>query len=173
MEKNKKAQALFILAPMTEKYEDVIWGGLKKLDACNVVQTTERMGTIYSGKPEDVIDAVFACFGFAYQDDLHMTMSLTLKSDGGEAELYKQAANYAEMQKLAFNVDARFDVYPQADFAKEKANEMGIFKREFGGQTVLSADINKIVEFFAWLAAEISSESTVEATFSVNSPTVE
>ena len=67
----------FTLAPMSDRYIDIILGAIQKVDTSNVWANTEKHSTLYRGKRIHVLDAVKACFVHAYDPDVHMTMETT------------------------------------------------------------------------------------------------
>ncbi|MBQ0060004.1 MAG: hypothetical protein KBS83_08675, partial [Lachnospiraceae bacterium] len=104
----------FMLAPMTDRYEEVIMGAIMKLDSSRVWSNTSKMGTVYRGRRDDVLDAVKACFAYAYQDDVHMTLTMTLTKgcpgDCDEDYVLSDAeslANEEGMKDIHFPVDVK------------------------------------------------------------------
>ncbi len=185
------AGCLFMLAPMTDRYEDVIMGAVGKVDTSNVWSSTGRMGTVYRGRAADVIDAVEACFAFAWKPDVHMTLEMTLSGGcpGDSDEDYvlgdaAEPANRRALEEVHFPVDCKFSLYPLGTDAYMKgiedvvnrAIDMGIFSRTAHYATELKGDVHELFDYFSWAfeyCREHFSHTVLEITMSVNSPTAE
>ena len=177
----------FMLAPMTDRYEDVIIPAIMKLDSSRVWSSTTKMGTVYRGRMEDVMDAVGACFMYAWQEDVHMTLTMTLfqtEESGNQDVVWSKEegkANEAGTADIHFMTDCKFALYPlgQQTYTDQitavigEAKKRGIYKAEMYGATVLKGDVHELFGFFEW-AAEYCEQKpgkfAFEITMSVNSP---
>lgn len=176
MSNSKKTSCTFMLAPMADKYVDVILGALSKLDTSRIEAKTERLGTVYSGTREDVVDALSACFIYAYRPELHMTMEATVRAERETLPTSPfPSANAAGTAGISFEADARFAVYGSDDAAEkavQSAREMGIYVGSPLGCPTVRGDVHKLFAFVSEvLAMQDNNDFTLELTFSVNSPT--
>ena len=179
----------FMLAPMTDRYEEVILGALAKLDTSRVWSHTEKLGTVYRGRRDDVLDAVEACFAYAWQPDVHMTLEMTLTKgcpgDGDEDYILSDLpgrANAEGMKDIHFPVDCKYALYPLGstsymqdieDVVNEAARR-GLYVKTMHYASVLKGDIHDLFDYFSWLFAaceKTMSHFVIQATLSVNSPT--
>ena len=183
--------ASFMLAPMTDRYEEVIMGAVRKMDTSRVWINTSKMGTVCRGRRDDVFDCVKACFAYAYQPDVHMTLTLTLsKGCPGDCDVdYVLAeegtpANEEGTKDLHFPVDVKFALYSlgDGDYMPEisqiiaLADEMHVFRKMMHYATVLQGDVQDIFAYFnkAFRHCEDTmSHFVMEITMSVNSPSAD
>ena len=186
----------FMLAPMTDRYEDVIIPAIMKLDSSRVWSRTTKMGTVYRGKREDVLDAVGACFMYAWRKDVHMTLTMTLFSDEDEDtsdvnvnENHPETgagktsrANAEGVADIHFMADCKFALYPlgkelyadQIAAVTDEAKKRGLYKTDMYGATVIKGDVHELFDYFEWAFTFCEKENerfAFEITMSVNSPT--
>ncbi len=178
----------FMLAPMTEHFEEVIMPAVLKTDTSRVWTTTGKLGTIYRGKAIDVLDTVKACFAFAWQPDVHMTceMTLTKGCPGDSDNDYviaegDEPANEKNLQDIHFPVDCKFALYPLGDLdyiakiadVANEAIDRGLYQETMHYATVLKGDVHELFAYFGWLldhCGECMSHFVIQITLSVNSP---
>ncbi len=181
----------FMLAPMTDRFVDVILEGLKKVDTSRVWTKTDRMGTTYRGRRDDVIDAVEACFIHAWQRDVHMTMEMTLtRGCPGDSDCdFKLSdltgkANAAGIRDIHFLADCRWSLYPLGtnQYMKGIADvvnysiDLGLYRETGHAGTILRGDVQDLFAYFRWVfqwCEQKFSHFVMEISWSVNSPTPE
>ena len=123
---------------------------------------------------------MIACFAYAYRENVHMTMSASVKvnseSCGGISET---GANFSEIEKLHFIADSRFSVCAGDAEAKKimtkayaAAEAMGISAGWDWGFINLKGEIKELYSFYLKLQELLENvPCTADITFSVNSPT--
>ena len=167
----------FTLAPMSDNYIDIILGSIGKVDTTNIQAKTSRMATIYQGSKEAVFDGVKACFMFAYTDNVHMTMNMTLTpgQDGDEEE----AINENALKDMHFPVNALLAIYTFNDetFIQEAIAKAGdIYKDKVLNKIELKGDVHEVFSYIKDIYEECDKNFerfAFEVGFSVNSPTSE
>ncbi len=176
----------FMLAPMTDSYEELIMGAVTQLDTSRVWIETSKLGTVFRGSIADVIDNVAACFILSYRPDVHMTAEIALKCRDneacGKAAADGEPANRKKIGNASFKADCKFAVYASEgvkeieEDADREAGSRGILKGKRFGSTVLAGDVKDIFGYFEWLAescTERAEDAVIRITLSVNSPTAE
>ncbi|MBT9777032.1 thiamine-binding protein [Clostridium sp. MCC353] len=179
----------FTLAPMSDRYIDIILGAIQKVDTSKVWANTEKHSTLYRGKRIHVLDAVKACFVHAYDPSVHMTMEATFsKGCPGDTDAESYLAeddtllNDAATRDIHFPVLCKISLYPMgvANYMEHIAHivnyaiDQGIYAGSTHYVTVLECDIQKLFDYFNYVnayCAEHISHYVFEATLSVNSPT--
>ena len=177
-----------MLAPMAGNFEEIILGALKKLDTSHVWTHTDRMGTVYRGRMEDVLDAVMACFAYAYRPDVHMTLEMNLShgcpgDHDADFVLSEEAkpANEEGLKNVHFPVDCRWELYPLGsdDYMKGIADivnhsiDLGLYKETGHGGTILHGDVHELFDYFRWVFGQCKanfSHFAMEITMVVNAP---
>lgn len=194
---NGIAGCQFMLAPMSDRYVDIILGAVAHVDTSRIESRTGKMGTVYRGRRADVLDAVKACLSYAYQPDVHMTLSMTLSEGcpGASCDIQtsvsvnktasdERPANEAQIASIHFPVDCKFAYYPMGTpHYIEKIEDvialsrtMGVFKETMPQATVLKGDVANIFDFFNKVMEKSETDDVhfiYEITFSVNSPSAD
>ena len=181
----------FMLAPMSDRYEELIMGAVTKVDTSRIWSETSKMGTVYRGRRDDVLDAVKACFALSWREDIHMTLTMTLaKGCPGDCDtdyvISEEAglANEAAVRGIRFPVDVKFALYPlgRDDYMPviseiiAQADRAGVYKGMMHYATVLAGDVHDIFGYFRdafRYCEEHLSHFVFEITMSVNSPSPE
>lgn len=182
----------FSIAPMSDRFIEIILGAIGKVDTSNIWAQTDEFSTVYRGKREHVLDAVKACFMHSYRKGIHMTLNATL-SMGCPGAAEKDAAmldavlsdaapaNEPLLKDIHFPAAAKIELYPMgtADYLTlidrviELAKEHGVFSRTAHYTTILKADIHALFDFFS-AAAEYCEQNTAHYvlgfTLAVNFP---
>lgn len=179
----------FMLAPMADNYEEIILGAIQKLDTSRVWSSTTKMGTVYRGRRDDVLDAVKACFAYAWRKDVHMTLEMTLTKgcpgDGDEDYVLSDLpglANEEGIKDISFPVDCKYALYPLGSDSYMQAIEdvvneavdRGLYTGTVHYASILKGDVHELFDYFGWLfryCEENMSHFVIEVTLSVNSPT--
>ncbi|MBS6643765.1 MAG: thiamine-binding protein [Clostridiaceae bacterium] len=179
----------FTLAPMSDRYIDIILGAIQKVDTSKVWANTEKHSTLYRGKRIHVLDAVKACFVHAYDPGVHMTMEATFsKGCPGDTDAESYLAeddallNDASTRDIHFPVLCKISLYPMGvtNYMEHIAHivnyaiDKGIYAGSTHYVTVLECDIQELFDYFNYVnayCAEQISHYVFEATLSVNSPT--
>ncbi|MDD3361381.1 MAG: YkoF family thiamine/hydroxymethylpyrimidine-binding protein [Hespellia sp.] len=181
----------FSLAPMTDRFVEVILGAIEKVDTSKVWKATDKLSTVYRGKQIHVEDALKATFVQAYQDGVHMTMEATFsKGCPGDTDadfILKEddiPVNEAAIKDIHFPVACKIALYPMGieNYMEHIATvvnhaiDMGIYEGSSHYCTILNCDVQKLFEYFhdvnTYCGKELS-HYIFEITCSVNSPTAE
>ena len=156
----------FMLAPMTEKYEEIILSAVGKVDTTRIWSGTGKLGTVYRGRSGDVLDAVRACFVHAWRPDVHMTLEMTLTKgcpgDSDDDYVLSDApglANEESVRDIRFPVDCKFALYSLGteNYLKDietvvnHAVDLGIYAGVMHYASLLKGDVHQIFEYFSWL----------------------
>lgn len=179
----------FSLAPMSDRYIEIILGAVGKVDTSKVWARTEAHSTLYRGRREHVLDALKACFIHAWQPDIHMTMEATFSKGcpgdtDGESFLAEDSAlvNEPAIKDVHFPVLCKISLYPMGvpnymEYIAHVVNhavDMGIYAGSTHYVTVLKCDVQQLFAYFEYVntyCASRLSHYVFEATLSVNSPT--
>ena len=178
----------FSLAPMSDRFIDIILGAVKKTDTSKVWSDTDELSTIYRGRRIHVWDALKACFINAYTEGVHMTMEATVsKGCPGDtlADSYialdDTLANESSIADIHFPTVVKFALYPMGipDYMRYIADvvnrsiDLGIYDRTAHYVTVLKGDVQDIFSFLEEASAyceDAVSHYIMEITFAVNLP---
>lgn len=179
----------FSLAPMTDRYVDVILDAVAQVDTSKVYAITDALSTVYRGKRRHVLDALKACFVHAWQTDVHMTLEATISRGcpgDTEGESFLGAddtpCNEPHIADRHFEVLSKISLYPMgvADYMPHIAHivnhavDLGLYDHSAHYVTVLKGDVQDLFSYFAD-ALEYCNETlghyVLELTLSVNSPT--
>lgn len=178
----------FSLCPMSDRYIELILGAVDKTDTSGVWSCTEAHSTLYRGRREQVLDALKACFIYAWQPDIHMTMEATFSRGcpgDTDGESYLAAAaplpNEAATREIHFPVLCKISLYPMGvpnymEYIAHVVNhavDMGIYAGSAHYVTVLKCDVQQLFAYFEYVNAYCAghlSHYVFEATLSVNSP---
>lgn len=179
----------FTLAPMSDRYIDIILGAVQKVDTSKVWANTEKHSTLYRGKRVHVLDAVKACFIHAYDPNVHMTMETTFsKGCPGDTDAESYLAeddtpvNAPSIDGVHFPVLCKISLYPMgvSNYMEHIAHivnyaiDKGIYSGSTHYVTVLECDVSDLFDYFDYVntyCADNLSHYVFEATLSVNSPT--
>lgn len=168
----------FSIAPMSDRFIEIILGAIGKVDTSNIWAQTDEFSTVYRGKRQHVLDAVKACFVYSYRKGIHMTLNATLtKGCPGAAEkdaaltdaVWSDAdpANEPLMREIRFPAAAKIELYPMgtAEYLThikkviEIAKARGVFARSAHYATILKGDVHALFAFFH-AAAEYCEQHT-------------
>ena len=181
----------FSLSPMTDRFVDVILGAVGKVDTGKVWQSTGKLSTVYRGRQIHVEDAVKACFIYAWQPDVHMTLEATYSKGcpgDTDADCFMSEddvpLNEEKIKDIHFPVDCKIALYPMGvpNYMEYIANivnhaiDLGLYERSTHYCTVLRGDVQELFDYFHWVnttCGQALSHYIFEVTLSVNSPTVE
>lgn len=181
----------FSLAPMSDKYIDIILGALDKVDTSKVWKDTDKLSTIYRGKKNHVLDSVKACFMHSYKEGIHMTMEGTIsRGCPGDTDADSLLAeddilmNESKLKNMNFEVDCKISLYPMgvSNYMEYIANvvnnaiDRGIYVKSAHYVTILRGYIHELFKFFEdtmEYCSEELSHYVMQFTLSVNSPTKE
>ncbi len=176
MQPANRVDCVFMLAPMSDRYIDLILGALAKLDTSRLTAKTGRLGTLYSGAPQDVADGFCGCFALAQDPAVHMTLEAMLTAADAPCEFNPETE--ADWTLPHFTADSRCRFFPgkaggEALSTEGEAKDAGLYHGEDFGYTVLKGDIAKLASFYGKLAAALHPGDSLQVTLSVNSPTAE
>ena len=187
--KNEITGCRFSLSPMSDNFVDIILGSISKVDASKVWKMTDKLSTVYRGKRIHVLDAVKACFVWAYREGVHMTMEATVSKGcpgDTDADSYLAAddilVNEPAMKDVHFPVVCKISLYPMGvpNYMEYIANvvnqsiDRGIYSHSSHYVTVLEGDVQDLFAYFdeaTRYCGENLSHYIMEITLSVNSPT--
>lgn len=179
----------FSLSAMTDRFIDVILGAVGKVDTGKVWQMTDKLSTVYRGRQIHVEDAVKACFIYAYDENVHMTMEATYsKGCPGDTDADSFMAqddvplNEDKICDVHFPVVCKISLYPMGvpnymeHIAKivNHAIDLGIYDHSTHYCTVLSCDVQELFDYIHYVnetCGAALSHYIFEVTISVNSPT--
>lgn len=178
----------FSLAPMSDRYVDIILDAIGNVDTSKVWSHTDHLSTVYRGKRIHVIDTVKSCFIQSYKEDVHMTLEATFSKgcpgdSDGDSYLSEDdtLVNEEESRKKDFNVSAKISFYPLGDldymnhiiYAVNLAKDMELYHTSGHYVTILEGSVHTIFEYFERLleySDKNISHYVLQATLSVNSP---
>jgi len=111
--------ARFNLSPMSDNFKSIILSATQQVDLSKVWNQTDHISTTYRGTEKAVFDALKACFLYAYQDGVHMTLETTISKgcpgDGDNdyvLEYENPCVNEADIKSIDFPVIGKFALYP-------------------------------------------------------------
>lgn len=178
----------FSLAPMSDRFIDIILGAVSKVDVSKVWSETDELSTVYRGRRIHVFDALKACFIEAYTPDVHMTMEATVsKGCPGDslADSYMDQddslANENRIKDAHFPVACKFSLYPMGvgDYMKDiawvvnRGIDLGVYDRSTHYCTVVKGDVQDIFRYFEEIAGYCEQHIDhyiMEITMAVNLP---
>lgn len=187
--KNEITGCRFSLSPMSDRYADIILGAISRVDTSHVWKMTDKLSTVYRGKRIHVLDAVRACFSFAYEEGVHMTMEATISKGcpgDTDADSYLDfdgvPVNGAAVRDIRFPAVCKISLYPMgvANYMEHiaavvnMAIDQGLYSHSSHYVTVLEGDIQDLFSYFDKATEYCSqhiSHYIFEITLSVNSPT--
>ena len=179
----------FTLAPMTDRYVEIIMDAVSKTDTSKVWKNTDHLSTVYRGKQVHVVDAVKACFIYSWREGVHMTMEATFtKGCPGDCDADCFMAeddvrmNEEKIRDVHFPAACKIALYPMGtdSYMKEiahvvnRAVDLGIYDRSTHYATYLYGDVQDLFGYFDEVTrycGEHISHYILEVTLSVNSPT--
>ncbi len=179
----------FTLAPMSDRYIDIILGAVKKVDTSKIWSETDKTSTVYRGKRAHVFNAVEACFVHAYDENVHMTCEMTFsKGCPGDSDadcfMSEDDVLMNDTSDVNFHVTSKISLYPlgTVDYMQgivdvvNMAKDRGIYVRSAHYCTILEGDVHEIYQYFQDMIKHVDNiyhHYVLEATLSVNSPTKE
>lgn len=187
--KNEITGCRFSLSPMSDRYADIILGAISRVDTSHVWKMTDKLSTVYRGKRIHVLDAVRACFSFAYEEGVHMTMEATISKGcpgDTDADSYLDfdgvPVNGTAVRDIRFPAVCKISLYPMGvanymDHIAAVVNmaiDQGLYSHSSHYVTVLEGDIQDLFSYFDKATEYCSqhiSHYIFEITLSVNSPT--
>ena len=189
--KNEITGCRFSLSPMSDNFVDIILGSISKVDTSKVWKMTDKLSTVYRGKRIHVLDAVKACFVWAYREGVHMTMEATVSKGcpgDTDADSYLAAddvlLNEPAMKDVHFPVVCKISLYPMGvpNYMEyiagvvNKSIDRGVYSHSSHYVTVLEGDVQDLFAYFdeaTQYCTENLSHYIMEITLSVNSPTAD
>ena len=176
MQPANRVDCVFMLAPMSDRYIDLILGALAKLDTSRLTAKTGRLGTLYSGAPQDVANGFCGCFALAQDPAVHMTLEAMLTAADASCECNPKTD--ADWTLPHFTADSRCRIFPgkaegNIPDVETEAKAAGLYHGEDFGYTVLKGDIAGLAAFYGKLSAALRPGDSLQVTLSVNSPTAE
>ena len=183
----KQTGCRFSLSPMSDQYIDIILGAVNKTNTKNISSQTGRLSTIYRGFNEDIIDALKACFIYAFRDGVHMSMEMTFFKDHSVSSSVVSdhtPVNAPEVADIHFPVSCKMALYPLGvsdyqmyiDHMNQQAVKAGIHVETLDDVTVIKGDVHALFEYFSYINTYCLNnldQYALEVTLSVNSPTPE
>ena len=179
----------FSLAPMSDQYINIILGSIAKVNTEKVFVLTDSLSTVYRGKRNHVLDAMRACFTYAFRPNIHMTMEATFsKGCPGDTEgdsfldVDDVLMNENNILNIHFPVTSKISLYPMgiehymphiATIVNE-AVDRGIYKHSAHYVTVLECDVAQLFDYYHYILEYCTKHLghyVLQATISVNSPT--
>ena len=158
----------FTLAPMSDRFVEIILDAVGKVDVSGLSAKTGRMSTVYSGELGRVAGALYQCFAAARRPGVHMTMQAVFTGEKSPLEETVPAS-----MENGENCLCDLEIYrPEGaglDFPDDV--ELEVRPTAYGAQIEGRTD-----HVFATLVQTVSTaarqgEFVVSAAFSVNSPT--
>ncbi|MGI6068952.1 MAG: YkoF family thiamine/hydroxymethylpyrimidine-binding protein [Blautia sp.] len=189
--KNPITGCRFTLAPMSDKFVEIILGSIRQVDTSKVWQMTDKLSTVYRGKRIHVLDTVEACFLHAYRNEVHMTMEATIsKGCPGDTDADAYLAeddvlqNAPSIQDIHFPAVCKIALYPMGvtNYMEHIANvvnmavDMNVYSKSSHYATLLEGDIQDLFRYFeaaTKYCEDHLSHYVFEITVSVNSPTAD
>lgn len=178
----------FSLAPMSDNYVEQILSAIEQVDLSKVWSQTDKTSTVYRGSDEAVMDAIRACFIYAYQEGVHMSLDATFsKGCPGDVdadytlELEQPKINAAKIQNKHFYVAGRFAIYPLgtdtymaiiADLVNQGIDR-GVIAKSAHYATILEGDVQEIFDYLELVFTTLSqsvSHFVVELGLACNFP---
>lgn len=178
----------FSLAPMSDKFIEIILNSIRQVDTSKVWQMTDKLSTVYRGKRIHILDTMEACFLHAYRHEVHMTMEATIsKGCPGDTDADSYLAeddlpmNAPTIQAIHFPAVCKIALYPMgvSNYMEHIANvvnmavDMDVYSSSSHYATILEGDIQDLFRYFEAATAyceENLSHYVMEVTLSVNSP---
>ena len=179
----------FSLAPMTDRYIEIILDAIAKVDTSGVYAMTDRLSTIYRGERRHVLDAAAACFVHAWRPDVHMTMEAMVSKgcpgDVDEDRVFATNATAPNATNIAlhhFPVSAKICLYPMGienymehiAAVVNRAIDLGLYASSGHYATILEGDVQALFAYFDEITAYCSEKLRhyiLHISLSVNSPT--
>ena len=180
----------FSLAPMCDAFAPIILDAIKNTDTSKVYAKSGKLSTLYRGRRVCVVDATKACFIHAWREGVHMSGEFTFSRGcpgdvTGEAfldasedtvnESTVSAIHFPVLCKISFYSLGREDYFDHIMKVIQMAKDAGVYANSDHYVSVLSGDVHAIFAYFCAVLAyaeENLSHYVLEATLSVNSPTV-
>ena len=183
--------ARFSLYPMSDKFVDVILGGLEDTDTSKVWKQTDKLSTCIRGKRVHVFDVIKGLFVNAYKEDIHMALEVTFsKGCPGDIdadsfmEVDDKKINEERIKNKHFNVISKISFYPmgEEDYMEHiakvvmLAKDRGVFSKSSHYVSILEGDVHNVFDTFEDIfkyGEDHLSHYILQVTVSVNSPTKE
>lgn len=161
-------QCHFALAPMADRFVEIILEAVGRVDTGAIHAKTGRMNTCYEGAPEKVMAALYTCFTAARREGVHMTMHAVFTSPKGEGApapfIPAENASPCLCETAVYRPEGAGIILPQKTALRAKPTQWGALLE--GRTDGVFAALYETV-----CAAQSQGECVVTADFSVNSPT--